>query len=95
MTMSEMITRRQSGHLNKIKMAESGDPWELFALLVCGQGKALDATSFPAERTKPDKCLIQTTCSSSAVPLAEGSEAVGEHYLHLLTKGPDPGFHVS
>lgn len=31
----------------------------------------------------------------SAVPLAEGSEAVGEHYLHLLTKGPDPGFHVS
>lgn len=40
MTISEVITRRQSGHLNKIKMVESDDPWELFALLlVCGQGK--------------------------------------------------------
>lgn len=29
------------------------------------------------------------------LPLAEGSEAGGEHCLHLLMKGPDPGFHVS
>lgn len=65
MTMSEVIARRQSGHLDKIKMAESDDPWELFALLlICGQGKALDVTFFPAERKKPDKCLTQMTCSS-------------------------------
>lgn len=65
MPMSEVITRRQSGHLNKIKMAESDDPWELpVVLLVCVQGKALDVTFFPAGKTKPDKRLTQMTCSS-------------------------------
>lgn len=59
MTMSEVITRRQSGHLNKMKMAESDDPRELFALLLfCGQGKTLGVTFFPEKRTKPDKCLV-------------------------------------
>lgn len=27
MTVTEVITRRQPGHLNKIKMKESDDPW--------------------------------------------------------------------
>lgn len=53
MTMSEVITRRQSGHLNKIKWAESDDPWELFAfLLVCGQGQRIGCNFFACRKDK-------------------------------------------